>query len=227
MEKIVQFFKGDKNYKFSINLSFYEFFLVSYPRVIQLMRGVLYKISLKSAGLLFVGYKVSISHKNMIRVGKNVIIEDYVHINALSVDGILLGDNVTIARNSIIICSGVIRNKGLGVVIGNNTGINARAYLGGQGGIKIGNNVIIGPDVKIFSENHIFSSLDTIIKNQGESRKGVIIGDNCWIGAGVIIVDGVNLGEGCVVAAGSVVTKSFQAFSVIGGVPAKVIKIRE
>lgn len=227
MEKIVQFFKGDKNYKFSTNLSFYEFFLVSYPRVIQLMRGVLYKISLKSAGLLFVGYKVSISHKNMIRVGKNVIIEDYVHINALSVDGILLGDNVTIARNSIIICSGVIRNKGLGVVIGNNTGINAGAYIGGQGGIKIGNNVIIGPDVKIFSENHIFSSLDTIIKNQGESRKGVIIGNNCWIGAGVIIVDGVNLGEGCVVAAGSVVTKSFQAFSVIGGVPAKVIKIRE
>lgn len=226
MEKIIQFLKKDKNYKFSTNLSYYEMILVAYPRVIQLIRGLIYKIALKSTGLLFVGYKASISHKNMIKFGKNVIIDDYVHINALSLNGVVFGDNVTISRNSILICSGVIRNKGVGITIGNNTGINARAYMGGQGGIKIGNDVIIGPDVKIFSENHIFSSIDVIIKNQGESRKGVVIDNNCWIGSGAIILDGVNLGSGCVVAAGSVVTKSFGENSIIGGVPAKLIKNR-
>lgn len=227
MEKIIQFIKKDKNYKFSTDLSLYEMILVSYPRVIQILRGFFYKILLKkSKGLLFVGSKVSINHKNMIQLGKNVIIDDCVHINALSLNGIVFGDNVTISRNSIIICSGVIRNKGVGIVIGNNTGINARAYFGGQGGITIGNDVIIGPDVKIFSENHIFSSIDIIIKNQGESRKGVIIEDNCWIGAGSIILDGVRLERGSIVAAGSVVTKSFSENSIVGGVPAKLIKNR-
>jgi acetyltransferase-like isoleucine patch superfamily enzyme len=121
----------------------------------------------------------------------------------------------------------VIRNFGKGIIIGNNVGLNARVYLGGQGGIEIGENVIIGPDVKIFSENHNFANKEILIKEQGETRKGVKIGSDCWIGSGSIILDGVNLGHGCIVAAGSVVTKSFLPFSVIGGVPAKIIKLRE
>jgi acetyltransferase-like isoleucine patch superfamily enzyme len=227
MEKIIRFIKQDKNYAFTTNLSLYEIVLVSYPRIIQLLRGFFYKIWLKkSKGLLFIGFKVSINHKNMIQFGQNVIIGDYVNINALSLNGIVFGDNVTISRNSIIVCSGVIRNKGVGIVIGNNTGINVRAYLGGQGGITIGNDVIIGPDVKIFSENHIFANTDVIIKDQGETRKGVIIGNNCWLGAGSVVLDGVNLGDGCVVAAGSIVTKSFPENSILAGIPAKIIKTR-
>jgi acetyltransferase-like isoleucine patch superfamily enzyme len=227
MEKIIRLIKKDKNYRFSTNLTPYEMFLVTYPRLIQIFRGMFVRLFLKeSNGLLFIGYKVSLNHMNKISVGRNVIIADYVNLNALSTNGIVLGDNVTISQNSILIGSGVIRNKGVGITIGNNTGINARAYLGGQGGINIGNDVIIGPDVKIFSENHIFSSIDIIIKNQGESRKGVIIEDNCWIGAGAIILDGVRLGKGTIVAAGSVVTKSFATNLIIGGVPASIIKER-
>lgn len=227
VEKIIRILKKDENYTFSAELSFYDTFAVLTHRAKQIVRGLLMKPFVKSSGLIFLGAGVSLRHKNNIRLGNNSIIEDNVHINAFSKNGFRTGDNVSIARDSIIVCSGVIRSKGVGVSIGNNTGINARAYLGGQGGIEIGDSVIIGPDVKIFSENHIFTALEIPIKDQGESRKGVKINNNCWIGAGAIILDGVEIGEGCVIAAGSVVTKSFPGNSVIGGIPAKTIKMRE
>jgi acetyltransferase-like isoleucine patch superfamily enzyme len=58
------------------------------------------------------------------------------------------------------------------------------------------------------------------------NRKGIKIGKNCWIGSKVSILDGVQLGNGCIVAAGAVVTKSFPDNSIIGGVPAKLLKTR-
>ena len=128
------------------------------------------------------------------------------------------------SRNCTLLCTGVISHKGVGISIGNNTGINAYCFFGGQGGIDIGNNVIIGPQVKIFSENHNFSDKNNIIKNQGVTRQGVKIESDCWIGSGATILDGVILKSRTVVAAGSVVTKSFEEKSLIGGVPAKLIK---
>jgi acetyltransferase-like isoleucine patch superfamily enzyme len=162
----------------------------------------------------------------LITAGKNLILEDNVSINALSQNGIQLGDHVSVARNSILVCTGIVSFKGIGITIGNRTGINAYAYLGGQGGLTIGDDVILGPNVHIFSENHNFSHPDIVIKDQGFTKAPVKIGNNCWIGAGAIILAGVEIGYGCVIAAGSVVTKSIPDNSVAGGVPAKVIKSR-
>jgi acetyltransferase-like isoleucine patch superfamily enzyme len=226
LEKIIQTIKKEPEYKFSSSITASEIIQIIWDRVVQILRGLTLKPFVKSKGFLFLGSNTKIKFKRQLTTGKNVIIDDNVFINAYSENGIYLGDNVTITRDSILVASGVIRRKGVGIKIGSNTGINARAYLGGQGGISIGDYVIIGPDVKIFSENHIYSDISTPIKFQGESRKGVIIEDNCWIGAGSIILDGVHLGKGCVVAAGAVVTKSFSDNSIIGGVPAKLLKNR-
>ena len=125
-----------------------------------------------------------------------------------------------------MICTGVIAQKGTGITIGDGCGITIGVYLAGQGGIKIGKNVIIGPFTKILSENHNFSNPDILIKDQGVARKGIEIGDNCWIGSGVTVLDGVIVGEGCVIAAGAVVTKSAPPNCVLAGVPAKVTKNR-
>ncbi|PIV94770.1 MAG: acyltransferase [Flexibacter sp. CG_4_10_14_3_um_filter_32_15] len=107
------------------------------------------------------------------------------------------------------------------IEIGTNTAVNRKCYLDGRGSLFIGNNVSISPEVHLITAQHamndpLFSYITAPIK----------IGDNVWIGTRAIILPGVTLGKGCVVAAGAVVTKSFQDFSVIGGVPAKVISRR-
>jgi len=227
LEKIIRKLKNDPNYKWESKYTVRDLAVVSNRRFAQVIRGLLKKPFLKNSnGMLFLGTDVKISHAYQLSTGRNTILEDNVYINALSDDGIVLGDNVSIARDSILFCTGVIAQKGTGITIGNGTGISARAYFSGQGGIKIGDEVIFGPEVKIFSENHNFSAPDQTIKAQGVTRIGVEIGDNCWIGGGVSILDGVIIGKGCVIAAGSVVNKSIPDNSVAAGIPAKVIKNR-
>jgi len=93
-------------------------------------------------------------------------------------------------------------------------------HIDGRNGIRFGKNVWIGPHVCIISQNHDVCDLHKHVK-----EKGIIIGDNCWIGAGAIILPGVELGEHTIVGAGSVVTHSFlDGDEVIAGNPAKVIK---
>lgn len=227
LEKIIRKIKKDPDYKWNNEYSFTDLFVVSRIRGFQILRGLYQRIFFKKVkSLLFIGKRVSIQHARKINAGRNLIIGDNSSINALSVNGIEIGDNVTIEKNSILLCTGVISDIGKGIKIGDGTGINANAFLGGQGGIEIGKNVIVGPGVKIFSENHVFSNIDVPIKNQGVTRQGVTIKDNCWIGANATILDGVTIGSGCVIAAGAVVTKSIPENSLVGGIPAKIIKNR-
>lgn len=227
IEKVIRKLKNKPDYKWNNSYSFYDISIEVSYRSIQIIRGLTLKLWLKkSSGLIFLGKNVSVRYKHKISVGKNLIIGDGSYLNGLSKEGIKIGNNVTIGKNSTLVCTGVISNVGTGIEICDGTGTNDYIFIGGQGGVYIGKNVIIGPGVKIFSENHIFSDLDVLIKDQGENRKGVIIQDNCWIGANSVILDGVEIGEGSVIAAGSVVNKSFPQNSIVGGVPAKLIKTR-
>jgi acetyltransferase-like isoleucine patch superfamily enzyme len=208
VEKFISKLKNQPDYKIKGEYSFFELFMIFYYRFFQILRGLKYKPLIKSKGLIFAGKRVRIEHPYLIKSGKNLILEDEIYINALSKYGLSVGNNVNLGRKSIIICSGVIAHKGEGIRIGDNTAIGSQGFLGGQGGITIGNDVICGPGVRMFSENHNFSSNDIPIKRQGENRQGITIGNNCWIGSGVTILDGVRIGDGCVIAAGAIVTKS-------------------
>ncbi|MFD2873869.1 acyltransferase [Mucilaginibacter ximonensis] len=228
IEKLIRKLKNDPDYKWDSAYSFKDLLHVSWVRFFQILRGLLLKPFLKrSDGLTFIGSGVKVHHAYQFLAGKNLILGDNVSINALSTNGITVGDNVSIARDSILFCTGVIAQKGKGIVIGNRTGIGARAFLAGQGGIVIGDDVITGPNIQIFSENHNFHDLNQTIRQQGVTKHATIIGNNCWIGGGATILAGVTVGDGCVIAAGSVVNKSVPANSVVAGVPAKVIKTRD
>jgi maltose O-acetyltransferase len=95
-----------------------------------------------------------------------------------------------------------------------------------QSNVTIGNHVIMGPDVKIYSRNHKSERTDVPVQSQGKEYFETRIGDDVWIGANVIILPGVTIGDHSIIAAGSVVTKNIEAYSVTGGVPAKLIKKR-
>jgi acetyltransferase-like isoleucine patch superfamily enzyme len=120
--------------------------------------------------------------------------------------------------------STTLYDLGSHITIGNNVGIGEFAYLGGAGGLDIGDDCIVGQYFSCHPENHVFSDTSMPIRLQGITRKGIRIGKNCWIGAKVTILDGVTIGDNCVIAAGAVVTRQMPADSVIGGVPARVLK---
>lgn len=111
------------------------------------------------------------------------------------------------------------------VKLGDNSGIGVNASL--SSGVTIGKDVMMGPECIILTTNH--GMIDNGIpmwKQESSKLRPVTIGNNCWIGARVILLPGVTLGNGCVVGAGSVVTKSFDDNSIIAGNPAHFIKYR-
>ena len=226
-ERIIRRLKNDGSYSLDPRISIPDLLSISLRRGIAVLRGILHRYQFSHfEGMLFAGKNITLLHKKSISVGRSVIIEDFVFMDALSQNGIVLGNNVTIAKFTSIQCTGVIHELGTGVTIGNNSAVGAYSFLGGQGGIKIGNNVIMGPKVNIFSENHGFDDLSLPIRLQPTTRKGVVIDDNCWIGANSTILDGVHIGQGCVIAASSVVTKDLPVNSIAAGIPARVIRQR-
>lgn len=121
---------------------------------------------------------------------------------------------------------GVFFGKGKNIKIGDRSGIGLNARI--QGPLTIGKYVMMGPEVIIYTKNHDISSLDQPMIHQGETEpKEVIIEEDVWIGARVIILPGIRIGKGAVVAAGAVVTKDVESYSVVAGVPAKVIRNRK
>ena len=110
--------------------------------------------------------------------------------------------------------------------IGDRTFIGPYVTIAGPGDISIGKNCLIAAHSGIFANNHIYADPAQPIGLQGVTRLGITIEDDCWLGSGVKVLDGVTIGHGSVIGAGSIVTKNIPPFSIAVGVPARVIKSR-
>lgn len=137
-----------------------------------------------------------------------------------------VGTNVSVGDGTIV-------GFGDNIHIGNNVSINYRCILNDCNSIIIGNDVLIAPGVQINTASHPSPLHERLTPNwnssTGEYRwrtfaRPIIIGDGCWIGADATIIAGVTIGDGAVVAAGAVVTKDVPPNTMVGGVPARVIK---
>jgi acetyltransferase-like isoleucine patch superfamily enzyme len=111
-----------------------------------------------------------------------------------------------------------------GISIGRESLIGEYTIIRGQGGVTIGDRVYTSPHCQLIAVNHVLDDPTRSFVTQGITARGITIEDDVWIGSGAIILDGVRIGNGAVVAAGAVVTKDVPPHTVVGGVPAKVLK---
>jgi len=141
---------------------------------------------------------------------------------------IFLGANVTIRPGSRIECIRYYADELFDplIEIGDNTFVEYGLHLACASRIKIGKNVLLAANVFVSDLSHGFGSRDVHPLSTRITTADVSIGDGCWIGERVCILPGTHLGEGCVVGAGAVVTSSFPAFSIVAGVPARLIRER-
>lgn len=129
------------------------------------------------------------------------------------------GKNVNIEK-------GASFGNGLNVVIGDNSGLGINSYIRGK--VKIGKNVMMGMDVIIMTKSHKFDDTSIPMILQGDKpEKEVIIENDVWIGHRVIILPDVKIGSGAIIGAGAVVTKDVPEYSIVGGVPSKIIGFRK
>lgn len=215
-------------YKLDPDLPLAAITAIAIRRILGLLRCVFFgvKFSLDIRQLVFVGPNLRLRNRKLVEFGRGVTLGEGVVIDGLSRLGIKISDRVSIGPYTIIEATGVISNLGIGCRIGQNSGMGAFSFIGAAGGVWIGDDVIMGQRVSFHSENHCFERTDIPIRLQGVSRQGITVEDDCWIGANAVFLDGAHVGKGSVVGAGAVVRGVFPPYSVIGGVPARVIRSR-
>lgn len=177
------------------------------------------------------------------RMGTSIFIQDGAEfVSAASIE---IGDRVYIFRgvrldgrgqnSRICIRDQVVLERGVDIASGENCSIEIgkRTFIGpytcisGPGHVKIGNDCLIAAHSGIVANNHNFADPVQKIQDQGVTRKGIVIEDDCWLGYGVKVLDGVSIGQGSVIGAGAVVTKDIPPYSVAVGVPARVVGSRK
>lgn len=194
----------------------------------RLARGQLLRAQLGHAdGPVLCARSVRVSHPSHIVAGRRLNLEDGCEIVGLSKRGIVFGDRCTVGRLATIRPTNVLLDEpGEGLRMGDHSNIGAYSFIGCSGFIEIGNHVMMGPRVTLLAETHNFADTDRPMKSQGVTRRSICIEDDCWIGAGTQVLPGVTIGHGSIVGAGAVVSHDVPPFSVVAGVPARVLRSR-
>jgi acetyltransferase-like isoleucine patch superfamily enzyme len=188
-----------------------------------LIRGVVYKSIIRIHGWAAVEKGTRIRFADLVELGNGVYLDQGVYLHACP-GGISIGDGTIVMHGAIL---HVYNFRGIPhsrIRVGKQSLIGEYTVVRGQGGVDIGDRVYTSPFVQIIAVNHVFNDPEKPFVDQGITAEGIRIEDDVWIGSGAIITDGVRIGKGAVVAAGAVVTKDVPAHTVVGGVPAKVIR---
>lgn len=200
------------------------FFLRSVPGLVGIgLRALAYRLILRSDGLPLVEDHVRLCQPANIHLGRQVYLDHGVYLHACP-QGIFIGDETFVMHASVLHVYNFRDLPGAGIWIGRNSFIGEFCLIRGQGGVHIGDAVLLAPRVQILAVNHIFDDPSRPVIQQGITAQGIVVEDGAWIGAGAILLDGVRVGTGAVVGAGAVVTRDVPPHTLAMGVPAQVVR---
>jgi len=188
-----------------------------------LLRAKFYPALLGQCGRNVVfGMNVTLRHPHKIEIGDNVIIDDNCLLDAKGRDntGIRIGNGVFLGRNSILSC------KNGDIVLGENVniGFNCEVFSGSR--VTLGNDTLVAAYCYFIGGDHNPLDIEASVTRQGSRSEGITVGEKCWFGAGVKVLDGVTIGRNSIVGAGAVVTKPVPDYALAVGIPAKTIRDR-
>lgn len=186
-----------------------------------LLRKIFYRFLFKKIGKGVVfGRNITLRHPNKIIIGDNVLIDENCMLDAKGNDnkGIEIKNGSYIGRNTILSC------KDGDIILEENVNIGFNCEVQSSSHVSIGKNTLVAAYVYIIAGDHIHESEDQPVSLIQGTSKGIVIGENCWLGAKATIFDGVEIGHNVVIGASAVVNEDVAPFSVAVGIPAKVIK---
>lgn len=187
------------------------------------LRAFVYRLILHMDGMAAIEDGVRMRFADNIRLGRGAYLDHGVYLHACPA-GIAIGAESYVMKNAILHVYNFRDLPHAGIRIGARSLIGEACILRGQGGITIGDDVFLAPQVQMLAVNHIYHDVTRPISLQGITCQGISVADGAWIGGGAIILDGVSIGRNAVVGAGAVVTRDVPDYCVVIGNPARVVR---
>lgn len=187
------------------------------------VRGLIYRLIIRMDGWVAIENGVRIRFGNYLKLGPGTYIDQGVYLHATP-NGIDIGANSMVMHGAVLHVYNFRDMPHSGISIGKDCLLGEFSIIRGQGGVHIGDRVYTSPYTQIIAVNHVFDNPNEPFVDQGITAEGIFIEDDVWLGAGSIVTDGVTIGKGSVVAAGAVVTQDVKPGTIVGGVPAKVLR---
>jgi acetyltransferase-like isoleucine patch superfamily enzyme len=184
------------------------------------LRGTLYRTVLGQVGRrCLIEQNVRLLSPRRIFLGSRVMVGEGTLLDAWAHDGaIRLQDDVWISRGCVLVAG-----DGQAVTLESKVYVGHYCVFFGHAGITIGRDTLIANHVQLLCGNHNINRRDIPVRLQGGTGFPIVVGQDVWLGAGVIVLGGVTIGDGAVIAAGAVVTKDIPPYAIARGVPAKVV----
>ena len=188
-----------------------------------ILRKIFYRFLFKKIGKGVVfGKNITIRHPNKIIIGDNVVIDENCMLDAKGTTnkGIEIKNSCYIGRNTILSC------KNGDIILEENVNIGFNCEIQSSSHVSIDKNTLIAAYVYIIAGDHLLNIEGQSASSAHGSSKGIVIGENCWLGAKATVFDGVEIGHDTVIGASALVNNNIPPFSIAVGIPAKVIKNR-
>lgn len=188
------------------------------------LRRALYPLLLGAVGRnVAFGCGTVLRHPAKIRIGDDVVVDDLVVLDAKGTSnrGIEIGRGGFIGRGTILSC------KDGDIVLGDDINIGFHCEVFSGSSVRVGHHGLFAAYTYLVGGGHAFDDLGRAVVDQERTSKGIVLGDNVWLGAGATVLDGVEIGRDVVVGAGAVVTTNLPNGAIAVGVPARVVRLRE